>query len=241
MNKKTLLLLAAICFTITIAKAQITYERGYAILKDGTKISGMIGRFEQDPWFNQRFILFKDSTEFAANPKLKAKKYRADDLQFYQLGNVSYDKVHYVDVENLQLKSLGTNDHMMERLALGRINAHKFYQYPPDTQGFIGTEEEYIEWQKKNHNALLNGYKILVVKDKETKPKNAFDVEILKYFEDTPEVFQKFKDGAYGNEPIVQKKGLAAKMVAMAKKVAFKPQEAEAIAAAINDYNKKNP
>ncbi|MNK06740.1 hypothetical protein D3C87_246390 [compost metagenome] len=240
MNKKVLLLLVVMVCTFTIAQAQVNYLKGYAILKDGTRINGLIGKFEQDPWFNQRYILFKDSAEFAANPKLKAKKYRADDLQSYQMGNLIYDKVHFVDTENLQLKSLGTNDHMLERLATGRINAHKFYQYPPDTQGFIGTEEEYIEWQKKNHNDLLNGYKILIAKDKEAKRKNAFDVEMLKYFEDTPEVAQKFKDGSYGNEPVTQKKGLAARMVALAKKVAFKPQEAEAIVKAINDYNKKN-
>lgn len=239
MNRKLFLLLTGVCLTVMSAAAQVTYETGHAILKDGTRISGLIGKYVQAPWFNQRYILFKDLAD-ANNPKAKITKYRADDLQSYQVGNISYDKVHFVDLENLQLKSLGTNDHMLERLSIGRINAHKYYQYPPDTEGFIGTEEEYIEWQKKNTNNLIEGYKILITKDKEAKPKNAFDVDMLKYFEDTPEIFQKFKAGTYGNEPITEKKGLAAKMVAMAKKAAFKPQEAVAIVNAINDYNKKN-
>ncbi|MCJ0741368.1 hypothetical protein [Pedobacter montanisoli] len=241
MNKKIFFLLVNICLMVTLSNAQITYERGYAILKDGTRINGLISRFDQDPWFNQRYILFKDSAEFASNPESKATKYKADDLQFYQLGNTSYDKIHFVDTENLQLKSLGTNDHMMERLSTGRINAHKFYSYPIDVEVFIGTAQELAEWISKNKSESLSGYKILITKDKDGKPKNAFNIDMLKYFEDTPEVSQKFKTGAYGNEPVGEKKGLAAKMISMAKKATFKPREAEAIVTAINDYNQRNP
>lgn len=240
MNKKLLLIVANICLFVTLSNAQISYLKGHAVLKDGSRISGLIGKFENEPWFNQRFILIKDSAELVANPKAKAKKYKADDLQSYQVGEINYDKVHFVNIEKLQLKSLGTNDHMLPRLAKGRINAHQFYSYPDDISAFYGTEEEYTEWKKNNYNELVTGFKILISKDQDTKVKDAFEVDLLKYFEDTPAVFEKYQAGGYGNEPITKKKGLAAKMVAMAKKVAFKPQEADAITLAINDYNSKN-
>jgi hypothetical protein len=102
------------------------------------------------------------------------------------------------------------------------------------------SEAEIAARRKKKTNELLRGYKILTVKDNEGKPKNAFDYDLQKYFEDTPAVLQKYQGGGYGNEPIVAKKGLAAKMIAMAKKAAFKPQEADAIILAFNDYNDKN-
>lgn len=240
MNKKFLLLVANLCLFATLSNAQITFLKGHAVLKDGTKINGQIGKFESEPWFNQRYILFKDSAELAANPNAKSKKYKVDELETYQVGETIYDKIHYVNTEKLQLKSFGTNDHMLPRLAKGRMNAHQFYSYPDDVSAFWGTEEEYKEWKKGKQDELLTGYKILITKDQDTKVKDAFDADLLKYFEDTPEVFQKYQAGGYGNEPVTKKKGLAAKMIAMAKKVAFKPQEAEAIALAINDYNAKN-
>lgn len=226
--------------SFSVSKAQVAYQSGSAILNDGTRISGSIMLDDDAPWHNQRFIFLKDSAQLAANPKAKAKKYKADDLKSYQVGDRAFDKVHFVDTENLQLKSLGTNDHMLERLAKGRIKAHRFYTYEADTEGFAGTEEEFIEWKKKRTNNLLNGYKILITKDSEGKVKNAFDTDLQKYFEDTPEVLAKYKSGGYGNEPIVVKKGLAAKMIALAKKAAFKPQEAEAIILALKDYNEMN-
>jgi len=240
MNKKFLILVANLCLFATLTNAQITFLKGHAVLKDGTKINGQIGKFENEPWFNQRYILFKDSAELAANPKAKSKKYKVDELETYQVGETIYDKIHFVNIEKLQLKSLGTNEHMLPRLAKGRINAHQFYSYPNDVYIFQGTEEEYKEWKKGKENEILAGYKILITKDQETKAKDAFDADLLKYFEDTPEVFQKYQAGGYGNEPVTKKKGLAAKMVALAKKVTFKIEEADAIALAINDYNAKN-
>jgi hypothetical protein len=135
---------------------------------------------------------------------------------------------------------MGTNDHMLERLAYGRIKAHRFYSYPADTEGYIGTEEEIAAKQEEKKNDLLTGYKILTQKDNENKLHDAFEYDLQKYFEDTPEVAQKYQSGAYGNQPVVAKKGFAARMIAMAKKAAFKPEEANAIIAAINDYNNKN-
>ena len=242
MNKKHLnyLMVILLLLTFSVSKAQEAYQPGYAILNDGTRISGSIILYDEAPWFNQRFIFLKDSAQLANDPNTKAKKYKVADLKFYQVGARAFDKVHFVDSENLQVKSFGANDHMLERLASGRIQAHRFYSYETDIDAFMGTEQEYQDWKKKKTNDLFRGYKILIKKDGEGKVKNAFDADLQKYFEDTPEVLAKYKSGGYGNEPIVAKKGLAAKMIALAKKAAFKPQEADAMVLAFNDYNEKN-
>jgi hypothetical protein len=238
--KKTSTIIALLSLFFLSAEAQLSYLPGSAILKDGSKVTGLIARFDEDPWYNQRNILIKDSTGLASNPDIKEKKYKADEVQSYELANLKYEKVHFVDLQNLQLKSLGTNDHLLEVVTKGRINAYKFYSYPPDTEGFIGTEAEYKEWKKNNKYKLLRAYKILISKDGEAKMKDAFDLDLQKYFQDTPDVLQKYQTGGYGNEPIVAKKGLGAKLISMAKKEAYKPQETEALIAALNDYNQKN-
>src|SRR6202012_4232461 len=214
-----------------------TYQPGTVILKDGTRVSGLIMLFDSEPWYNQRYIWFIDSASYIANPKVKGKKYRADDMQMYQVGNRIFDKVHYVNTENLQLKSLGSNDHMMERFTTGRITAHRFYDYPADASVDYGSEEKVQQDEEKRKNDLLNGYKILCVKDDEKKQQNAFDLDMMKYLADVPAVQEKYQKGEYGNQPIVEHKGLMAKMIAHAKKTAFKQAEADAIVSAFTEYN----
>jgi hypothetical protein len=228
---------------LSVCKAQEetwAYHPGTVTFKNGITVNGLIRIYDTMPWYNQRFIWFIDSASYAGNPNVKGKKYRADDMQTYQIGTRIFDKVHYVNIENLQLKSLGTNDHMMERLTIGRITSHRFYDYPADTYSDSGTEEKIERDEAQRKNDLLTGYKILCIKDDEKKQQNAFDIDLLKYLADVPAVQEKYQTGGYGNQPVVKHKGLAAKMVAMAKKSAFKPEEADAIVAAFNDYNAQN-
>jgi len=103
--------------------------------------------------------------------------------------------------------------------------------------GDSGTEEKIQEDEAQRKEDLLKGYKILCKKDDEKKQQNAFDIDLLKYLADVPAVQEKYQTGGYGNQPVVAHKGLAAKMIAMAKKTAFKEEEANAIIAAFNDYN----
>ncbi|TSJ43669.1 hypothetical protein FO440_05635 [Mucilaginibacter corticis] len=240
MKKFCILFVLFIISGVSICNAQQetrSYRPGTVTFADGTRVNGLIRTFDTMPWYNQRYIWFIDSASYAANPNVKGKKYRADDMQTYQIGNVIFDKVHYVNTENLQLKSLGSNDHMMERLTIGRITSHRFYDYPPDTYGDSGTEEKIERDEAQRKNDLLKGYKILCVKDGEGKQQNAFDIDLLKLLEDVPSVQEKFQSGGYGNQPVVAHKGLAAKMIAMAKKATFKEEEATAIIAAFNDFN----
>lgn len=230
-------------FSLLTANAQVEYKPGYAILNDGTRISGLISINNGSPWYNQRYMRLKDSLELTtkAEKDVKSKKVKVEDLKFYQVGDRKFDKVHYVDVENLQLKSLGANDHMMERVATGKIDAHRYYSYPSDFKVYSGTSKQEVDEEvQKDHDDLVHGYKILVTKQGDDKLRNAFDYDMQKYFEDTPDVLLKYQKGEYGNQPIVKKSGLAARMIAMAKKATFKTEEADGIAAAINDYNNKN-
>ncbi|HVW97667.1 MAG TPA: hypothetical protein VHA56_16960 [Mucilaginibacter sp.] len=228
------------CLLFTVLKAQDAYQPGFIILNNGTRIAGSIRLNNSEPWFNQRRIWFKDSAAMAADPNVKSKKYKADDLKFYQVGERKFEKVHYVDYENLQLKSMGSNDHMLEKLSDGRINSYCFYQYPKDFDAYYGTEEGLEQYKQKQKNDLLMGYKILAKKDNESKFHDALDYDMQKYLEDNHDVWEKYKAGGYGNQPLTKKKGLMAKMIATAKKTAFKQEEADAIVAAFNDYNAGN-
>lgn len=238
MKKLYILVVTLLSLSISVSKAQ-NYEPGYVILNDGTRVSGSIALNEAEPWYNQRYIRIKDSVAFAKDPNVKPRRIKTDDMKFYQAGTRIFDKVHYVDMENLQLKSFGSNDHMMERLAVGKITAHRFYQYPADVAVYTGANESEVEQkEQQKKDDLVRGYAILAQKDNDNKLRNAFDYDLQKYFEDTPEVLEKYKSGGYGNQPV--KKGFAARMVAMAKKAAFKQEEADGIIAAFNDYNAKN-
>ncbi|HEY9002230.1 MAG TPA: hypothetical protein VIM89_12815 [Mucilaginibacter sp.] len=235
MKKLHIALIVFLTSAALFCKAQDKYQPGSVVFKDGNRVAGYILLDDDNPWYNQRYIWFVDSTSYAANPKARGKKYRADDMQMYQAGTRIFDKVHYVNTENLQLKSLGTNDHMMERLSSGRITAHRFYDYPQDM--YAGSEEKIKEDEEKNKQEILKGYKILCIKEGEKKPQNAFDIDMLKYLADVPAVQEKYQKGEYGNQPVVPHKGLMSKMVAYAKKNAFKQSEADAIVAAFNDFN----
>ncbi|GEM_PF-1960748 len=222
------------------SNAQNIYQPGHAILNDGTKISGEISFYENSPWLNQRFIFIKDSADLAqTGTKAKAKKYKADDLKSYQVAGRTYEKVNYIDLQNIQVKSLGSNNHMLEQFSSGRINAYRFYAYPKDIEVYINTSSEVIkENQQRDKDALLAGWKLLTQKDGGSF-KNSFEYDFQKFFEDAPEITQKYKNGSYGNTPISNKKGLAGKMVTMAMKASLQPLEYQSIIAAFNDYNKK--
>ncbi|WP_461453175.1 hypothetical protein [Mucilaginibacter sp.] len=240
MKKLCIVLILFLGFGLSALKAQddpYVYRPGRVTFKDGSVVSGMVRLHDDAPWYNQRYIWFIDSASYAANPNVKGKKYRADDMQMYEVGTRIFDKVHYVNIENLQLKSLGSNDHMMERLTMGSITSHRFYDYPADASIDYGTEEKLAEDEAQRKHDLLAGYKILCTKNDETKPHNAFDMDLVKYLAEVPAVQEKYQTGGYGNQPMVAHKGLMAKMIANAKKTAFKQEEADAIIAAFNDYN----
>ena len=236
----TYCLFLTLLFCGTQVEAQDSYQPGYAILNDGTRVSGQIILYSKTPWSNQRYIWLKDSAAVAANPNVKPKKYKADDLLSYQVGNRCFEKVHFVDLEKLQFKNLGTNDHMMEKLNTGKITAYRYYGYPIEFVRVAASEDEMDRMLQKENDDLLNSWKYLAKKGSDEKYRDIFDYDLQKYFEDIPEVLQKYQAGGYGNEPVSQKKALAAKMMAMAKKATYAHMQYEPIVAAIDDYNAKN-
>lgn len=242
MKKNYLILIGLFILSVLQVKAQDDYQPGFAILNDGTRVSGLISVYEKNPWFNQRFIFLKDSAQVAANPnkEVNSKKYTADELKYYKIGDRTFTKIHYVDLQNLQVKSLGSNDHMLEVLATGRINAYRFYPYPQDVFASLVSEEDVRRQIKEDHDKKLRSWKFLVQKDNEGKYDNIFESDLQKYLEDTPDVLEKYNNGEYGNEPVSKKRGLAAKMVSLAKKATYMPMKWPGIVLAINDYNQSN-
>lgn len=59
---------------VTAAHAQDSYQPGYAILNDGTRLAGQIIPYSKTPWSNQRYIWMKDSAAVADNASAKPKK-----------------------------------------------------------------------------------------------------------------------------------------------------------------------
>jgi hypothetical protein len=223
--------------SFSAVKAQDIYQPGFVILNDGTRVAGSIIVYANAPWLNQQHIFLKDSIALAANPNsdIKPKKYKTADIKYFQVGDRKFDKVHFVESSDLHFRILGSNNHMLERLTYGRIAAYRYYSYPPDMDTFTGSYEEY---EKRKTHELLAGYKVLARKDENGNYHDTLNDGVQKgYFDDAPEIMKKYNEGAYGNEPSSAKKGLFAKMVATAKKVTFKQQEADAIVAAFNEYN----
>jgi hypothetical protein len=222
--------------SFSVLKAQDTYQPGFVILNDGTRVSGSIILYANSPWLNQQHIFLKDSVALVANPngEVKPKRYRTGDIKYYQVGDRKFDKVHYVESSDIHFKILGSNDHMLERLTAGRIAAYRYYSYPPDIDTFTGSVEDY---EKRKTHELLTGYKVLARKDNDGKYHDVLNDGIDDYLKDAPDIMKKYNEGAYGNEPSPAKKGLMAKMIARAKKTTFKQQEADAIVAAFNEFN----
>lgn len=233
-------LFLALLFSGTLVNAQDNFQPGYAILNDGTRVSGKIMLYSKTPWSNQRYIWMKDSAAVAVNTNVKPKKYKADELKSYHVGNRHFEKVHFVDLEKLQFKNLGTNDHMIEKLNTGRITAYRYYGYPIEFVRVAASEDEMDKMLQKENDDLFNSWKYLAKKGSDEKYHDLFNDDLQKYLEDTPAVWQKYQTGGYGNEPVSQKKGLAAKMMAMAKKASYSHMQYESLVAAIDDYNAKN-
>jgi len=222
-------------------KAQDTYQPGFVILNDGTRVAGSIILYTNAPWLNQQHIFLKDSAAMAASPNgdVRPKKYKTGDIKYYQVGDRKFDKVHFVESTDLHFSILGSNNHMLERLTSGRIAAYRYYSYPPDIDTFTGSEEEY---EKRKTHELLSGYKVLARKDEKGNYHDTLNDGVQKgYFDDAPEIMNKYNEGGYGNEPSAKQKGLFAKMVAQAKKTTFKQKEADAIVAAFSEYNQTHP
>ena len=168
----------------------------------------------------------------------KARKFRFDDLKSYEVGGRVFEKVHYMDISKLQVKSLGANDHMLEKLANGKITVYRYYAYLDDI--YAGNSQASVQAEmKEDKDSSKRLWKMLIKKDGDDNFKDAFATNLEKYFEDTPVVLQRYQKGEYGNKP--KKKGLGAKMVGLAMQASgLDHLETDAMIAAFNDYNKEN-
>jgi outer membrane protein OmpA-like peptidoglycan-associated protein len=236
LNMKKIYFLTVLLFTMFLAVCKADdYQPGYVILKDGKHVSGLIKLYKDAPWKNQRFIWFKDSAAYAANPSIHAKKYFSSELKSYQAGSHTFVRVHYIDQSYLNLRTLVNNYHMLERVSNGRIVAYMYYSYPPEILGFGDSNGERVEASGDNQAMR---YRIIFKKDGAKHFHNAYGYGLASYFKDTPQVLQKYDDGSYGNVPNAHGASLYDRIATLCKRTIFTSQkETKGIIAAFNDYD----
>ena len=236
LNMKKIYLLAVLLFTllVTVCRAD-DYQPGYLILKDGKRVSGLIKLYKDAPWKNQRFVWFKDSAAYAANPNVHAKKYFSSALKSYQAGSHTFVRVHYIDQSYINLRTLVNNYHMLERVSNGRIVSYMYYSYPPE---ILDAGDKNGERAEASGDGKAIKYRIIFKKDGAKHFHNAYGYGLASYFKDTPQVLQKYTDGSYGNEPTVEGASLYDRIAILCKRTIFTSQkESKGIIAAFNDYD----
>ncbi|WP_461448656.1 OmpA family protein [Mucilaginibacter sp.] len=236
---KKIYFLTVLLFTLFLAVCKADdYQPGYIILKDGKQVSGLIKLYKNAPWKNQRFIWFKDSAAYAADPKTHAKKYFSSQMKSYQVGSRTFVRVHYIDQSYINLRTLVNNYHMLERVSNGRIVSYIYYSYPPEIFDFGDKTGERTEVANDGQSIK---YRILFKKDGAKHFHNAYGYGLSAYFKDTPQVLQKYHDGSYGNEPTVDGASLYDRIATLCKRTIFTSQkESKGIIAAFNDYDHIN-
>jgi len=237
-NMKKIYLLAILLLTIslTICKAD-GYQSGFVILKNGKRVSGQIKLYKNAPWKNQRFIWLKDSAALAANPKVSPKKIYASDMKFYQVGSRQFVKVTYVDQANLKLRNLYTNSWMLERVANGRFVAYMYYSYPPEFFDYFFADAKGDQTEPAGNDNAMIKYRIIFKKNNAKHFVNAYTYGLASYFEDTPQILQKYSTGTYGNQPDVDG-SIFTRLSEICNRTIFTSRaETKGIIAAFNDYN----
>ncbi len=237
-NMKKIYLLAILLLTIslTICKAD-SYQPGFVILKSGKRVSGQIKLYKNAPWKNQRFIWLKDSAALAANPNVSAKKIYASGMKFYQVGTRQFVKVTYVDQADLKLRNLYTNSWMLERVANGRFVAYMYYSYPPEFFDYFFADPKGDQTEPAGNDNAMIKYRIIFKKNNAKHFVNAYSYGLASYFQDTPQILQKYSTGAYGNQPDVDG-SMFTRLSEICNRTIFTSRaETKGIIAAFNDYN----
>jgi len=236
---KKIYFLTVLLFTLFLAVCKADdYQPGTITLKDGQRVSGLIKLYKNAPWKNQRFIWFKDSAAYAANPGIHAKRYFSSQMKSYQVGSHTFVRVHYIDQAYINLRTLVNNYHMLERVSNGRIVSYIYYSYPPEIFDFGDKAGEKAEIANDGQSIK---YRILFKKDGARHFHNAYGYGLSAYFKDTPQVLQKYKNGEYGNEPTVTGASLYDRIAMLCRRTIFTSQkESKGIIAAFNDYDHIN-
>ncbi|WP_216846678.1 OmpA family protein [Mucilaginibacter sp. L196] len=236
MKKIYLLAILLLTISLTICKAD-SYQPGFVILKSGKRVSGQIKLYKNAPWKNQRFIWLKDSAALAANPNVSAKKIYASGMKFYQVGTRQFVKVTYVDQADLKLRNLYTNSWMLERVANGRFVAYMYYSYPPEFFDYFFADPKGDQTEPAGNDNAMIKYRIIFKKNNAKHFVNAYSYGLASYFQDTPQILQKYSTGAYGNQPDVDG-SMFTRLSEICNRTIFTSRaETKGIIAAFNDYN----
>ena len=237
MKKFYLLALLLLTVSLTVCKAD-GFEQGFVILKNGKRVGGQIKLYKHAPWKNQRYIWFKDSAAVAANPNVKPKKLYAADMKFYQAGTRQFVRVSYFDQAFIKLRNFYSNAWMLERVANGRFVAYMFYSSPPEFFDYFFADPKGDQTEPAGNDNASIKYRIIFKKNGAKHFVNAYSYNLEKYFEDTPQILQKYQNGSYGNQPDVDG-SIFERLSEICNRTIFTSHaESTGIIAAFNDYNK---
>lgn len=194
MNIKYLVVCLASCMVkLSVAQeASDNQYQGTIINLDGTESQGVIEANLQYPWIIQKHILFFDASLLEQEERVKLKdkpKLDAKDLVGFRFEDKVYESHKYADLSALGPKALGTN-YFFELAVDGPIKLYKFYDSPPTVmQG--DPEAIYAELRNNPH---------LYIKKGDEKIDFLSTSKLEKFISDSPEVWNKYEKGEYGNK-----------------------------------------
>ena len=193
------LLLAFLVFTTSILTAQNENRHEVTVrLKNGDMIEAMADLNAYRPWTDQKSItVFDRSLVDQARIKRKQRtKYKASKVEYYEIEGRRWESHKVMMPEGEYggaLKGVPTYT-FLERIEEGAISVYQGYSYPPGAvAGDISYEDIYVDI-KNNPN-----YFIIKHGGKKAKVKYISNVNIEKWINDAPGVYEKFEAGEYGN------------------------------------------
>lgn len=194
MQRLTLAIIA-LCMALNVyAQKELsdTQFEGFVIDNDGKKMEGIIEMNPAYPWDVQKGIKFIPMKTWETKDKIKNKdkeKYDPKDLQSFQAGDMVYETQKYADLSAVGFANI-PKKYFLKRLEDGKIKLYRFYSSPPKVISGRTFEEVYAE--------LRENYQLAFFKEGD-KIRSADGTDMSKYIDDCEMVWQKFKDGLYGN------------------------------------------
>lgn len=226
--------LAALIFTTSVLNAQIENRHEVIIkLNDGEIIEAMADFNPQHPWSDQKSISIFDRS-LADQTRIKRKqrkKYKAGKVEYYEMDGRRWES-HKIMMPEGEYGSMAKGVPVatfLERIEKGTISIYQGYSYPP---GIISGDMDY----QSIYLGILETPNIFVIKHESKKPKvkSIEMINIEKWINDAPGVYEKFKSGEYGN--FKRKKG---KKLGNFLKGQMENQNPDLIIKIIEDYNQE--
>ncbi len=169
-----------------------TQFEGFVIDNDGKKTEGIIEMNPSFPWDVQKGIKFIPQDTWESKDKIKNKdkeKYGPKDLQAFQASDMYYETQKYADLSAVGLANI-PKKYFLHRIEDGTMKLYRFYSNPPKVISGRTFDEVYADYRQN--------YQLAFFKEGD-KIRSADGTDMGKYIDDCMAVWEKFKDGLYGN------------------------------------------